>query len=149
MFDVLKEWIDGHRQLIAMLAVSSLVVGVGSLIAIPWIIIRLPADYFVGSEKPMTSWRIEHPGWRVAALALKNVLGIVFFFAGIALLVFPGQGVLTMLIGLMMLNFPGKRRLERWIVNRPRIFKALNWIRHRADRPSLVLDETRRLTSVK
>jgi hypothetical protein len=53
----------------------------------------------------------------------------------------PGQGILTILIGVMLLDFPGKRRLERWLVRRPAVFKGINRIRARFDKPPLVLDE--------
>lgn len=146
MLEVFTNWIQDHRTAIAWIAFSSVIVGIGSVLAIPWIIIRLPADYFVGSVKPMTSWRVEHPGFRMMMLGLKNVLGVVFIFVGIALLVFPGQGLLTIFIGLMMLNFPGKRRVERWIVSRPQVFRGLNWIREKAGQAPLIYDEPKRLT---
>ncbi len=47
------------------------------------------------------------------------------------MLVTPGQGLLTLLIGLLLLNFPGKYRLERWLVRRPGVLRTLNWVRRR------------------
>jgi hypothetical protein len=60
--------------------------------------------------------------------------------AGIAMLVLPGQGVLTMLLGVMLMNFPGKYELERQIIQQPTILKALNWMRRRANRPDLIVE---------
>ena len=60
--------------------------------------------------------------------------------AGLAMLVLPGQGLLTILIGLMLLDFPGKRRLERRIVARPAILAMLNRMRARRGRDPLRVD---------
>ncbi len=57
--------------------------------------------------------------------------------AGIAMLVLPGQGVLTIVVGLVLMNFPGKYRLERWMATRRPIWKSLNWLRRKARRPEL------------
>jgi hypothetical protein len=55
------------------------------------------------------------------------------------MLVLPGQGVLTILAGITLLNYPGKRRLELWLVRRPAIHRAIDWIRRRAGRAPLEL----------
>ena len=59
--------------------------------------------------------------------------------AGIAMLALPGQGILTILVGITLLNFPGKRRLELRIVRQRRVLRAINWMRAKAKRPPLVL----------
>lgn len=52
----------------------------------------------------------------------------------------PGPGVLTILIGVMLLNFPGKRRLERKLVERPRVLEAINRLRARFGKAPLILE---------
>ena len=64
----------------------------------------------------------------------------VFLVAGVAMLVLPGQGLLTILIGLMLISFPGKRGLERRIVGRPTILRILNGMRARRSLPPLIVD---------
>jgi hypothetical protein len=64
-------------------------------------------------------------------LILKNLLGIVLLLAGIAMLVLPGQGLITMFVSLTLLNFPGKYRLERWVISQGVVFRSINWIRQR------------------
>ena len=72
----------------------------------------------------------------VAALGILLVaLGILMSIPGV-----PGQGVLTILLGIMLLDFPGKRRLEHKLVSRPKVLKAINGLRHRFGKPELVLD---------
>ncbi len=65
-------------------------------------------------------------------LIIKNVLGVGLLLAGILMLVLPGQGLFTMFVGIMMMNFPGKYKLERWIVARGPVLKSINWMRKRA-----------------
>jgi hypothetical protein len=69
------------------------------------------------------------------------MLGAILVAAGLAMLMLPGQGILTILIGLGVMNFPGKYRLERWIISRPTVLKAVNWIRSKSHHPPLVMTE--------
>ena len=118
----------------------SIVGFVGSVIAIPWILIRLPQDYFCESH-PRTWLKDRHPVLRLIALALKNFVGWILLLGGIAMLVLPGQGLLTILIGVSLMDFPGKRAIERKLVSRPLVLQAINRVRERFDRPPLVIEE--------
>ena len=71
--------------------------------------------------------------WSICArgLILKNTVGALLLVVGIAMLVLPGQGILTILMGLMLSDVPGKRRLELWLVKRPPVLRALNWMREK------------------
>jgi hypothetical protein len=70
---------------------------------------------------------------------LKNVVGAVFLFAGFLMLFLPGQGVLTMLIGISMLDFPGKRKIEAKLIGQPTILGVINTMRRKYAKPPLVL----------
>jgi Putative transmembrane protein (PGPGW) len=118
----------------------SIVGFVGSVIAIPWILIRLPQDYFCESH-PRTWLKDRHPVLRLIALALKNFVGWILLLGGIAMLVLPGQGLLTILIGVSLMDFPGKRAIERKLVSRPLVLQAINRVRQRFDRPPLLIEE--------
>ncbi len=113
----------------------SVLLFVGSLIFVPWAIVRLPEDYFHSSQRHAAPWKHYHPLLRALALLLKNLLGLLLLATGIAMLVLPGQGVLTMLIGIMLLDFPGKYQSERWLISRPHVLRAVNWHRRRYQRP--------------
>jgi len=78
---------------------------------------------------------------RCVLLVGKNLLGCIFLGAGMAMLVLPGPGVLTILVALTLLDFPGKFRLERWIVARRPLLGTINWLRRRAGRTPLALEE--------
>ena len=116
-------------------------ISIGSLVAIPWLIARIPRDYFAEPKAPPLPWAQAHPAWRLVLTGLKNTLGLILVLVGLALLVLPGQGVLTLLVGLMLLEFPGKRAMELWLVRKPRVRRVLDWIRRRAGRQSLLVHE--------
>ena len=135
----MPDWISLDEATIWYLAVFSIVSFVGSLLLIPVLVIRIPEDYF--AEKKRHSWEPwahEHPFIRWSLIVAKNILGYLFIILGIAMLVLPGQGILTILIGIMFINFPGKYRLERWVVMRGPILKTINRLRRRAGHPPLI-----------
>jgi hypothetical protein len=92
--------------MLVKLAIVSAIVFVGTLIAIPFILVRLPEDYF-DVRVPRAWMKDHHPALRVIGHIIKNVAGALFVLAGLSMLILPGQGVLTILIGLSLL-FPGK-----------------------------------------
>lgn len=120
------------------LTVLSLVFFVGTLIAIPIILVRLPADYF-DIRIPRPWMENHHPVLRVMGHVVKNVVGAIFLFAGFLMLFLPGQGLLTMLIGLSMLDFPGKRKVEAKIIGQPTILSTVNAMRKKFEKPPLIL----------
>lgn len=109
------------------------------LVAVPVVVVRLPADYFRGSERRPPA-RPRHPLVSLPLRVLKNVVACAFVALGIALLVLPGQGLLTILVGVLLLDFPGKYRLERWLVARPRVLATFNNVRRRAGRAAFELE---------
>lgn len=128
--DNLFSWLEDHQALLWSLTGFGVFMFLATLIAIPWLLTRLPADYFI--RRPVHDWPGRHPAVHLGLVIAKNLLGIVLVLAGIAMLVLPGQGLLTVLVGIIFLDFPGKRRLERYLIRFPPILKAANWIRARA-----------------
>lgn len=129
------EWIGAHKGLFVAVSVLTFV---GTLVLMPILVIRIPADYFVHPRRE-SAFAESHPVVRIGFLVVKNGLGVLLLLAGIVMtlpFVF-GQGVLTMLIGISLLDLPGKRRLEVAIVRREPVHKSLNWIRRKAGRPPL------------
>ncbi|WP_406696433.1 PGPGW domain-containing protein [Singulisphaera sp. Ch08] len=111
----------------------------GSLAVVMVLLVKLPATYFLDSH-PREGWGGQHPVVRWAVLVVKNLLGAVLVGVGIVMLVTPGQGVLTMLIGIMLLDFPGKRRLEKKLIGRPTALRAINRLRARFGKPPVILN---------
>jgi len=131
------DWAARNRQLFGWLFVGSVASLVLCALLLPVVILRLPPDYFSRSRAVEPAPR-SLSGW--LRRVTQNVLGVIFLLAGVAMLVLPGQGVLTILIGLMLVDFPGKRGLERRIVGRPTILRILNSMRARRSLPPLIVD---------
>ena len=112
--------------------VLSVVASIGGLAAVGLLLVRLPADYFC-DHSPRDFWVHRHPFIRRTGLVLKNLLGAGLVGSGVLLSLpgVPGPGILTILIGLMLLDFPGKRDLERWLIGRPRVARSVNRLRRR------------------
>lgn len=104
------------------------------------VIVRLPSNYFLDPAERQL-WIDHHPLVRFALLTGKNLLGLVLIALGLVLTLpgIPGQGILTMLLGIMCIDFPGKRRWEIRLVSLPRVLRTINAWRKRAGRPPLQL----------
>lgn len=135
---IIQQWIPA--DVLISLTIASVIGFVGSLIAIPWILIRLPCDYF-DMRVPRHWMKDHHPILRLIGLIIKNCLGTLFLMAGFLMLFLPGQGVLTMLIGISFMDFPNKRKLEARIVGQPAILNTINRMRHKFNKPPLVVAE--------
>ncbi len=132
----IQQWIP--VDLLISLTVASAVGFIGSLIAIPLILVRLPADYF-DTRIPRHWMKDHHPLLRLVGLVVKNLVGAVFLLAGFAMLFLPGQGLLTMLIGISLMDFPRKRELEAKMVGQPTLLGVINTMRQKFDKPPLTL----------
>ena len=125
-------------EMLIWLTALSMVFFVGTLIAIPFILVRLPADYF-DVRVPRPWMEDHHPVLRLVGHIVKNVVGAIFVFAGFLMLFLPGQGVLTMLIGISMLDFPGKRKIEATLIGQPTVLSVINGMRQKFNKPPLRL----------
>ena len=112
-----------------------------SLAIVSLIMVKIPADYF-RKDKPRELWADKPPIVRFLGIVVKTLVGLLLVAHGIvmSLPAVPGQGILTILLGIMLLDFPGKRDLEHRLVSQPRVLNAINKLRHRFGKDSLVLD---------
>lgn len=133
----LFDTIWGNETLLLMLGLVSFLSFIATLFLIPFLIVRIPVDYFAETKRHPSPWAERHVVIRWTVLVMKNLFGVVFALLGLAMLVLPGQGLLTLLVGVLLLNFPGKYRFERWLVRRPSVFKGVAWLRRRAGREPL------------
>jgi len=109
--------------------VASVMMFVGTLLAIPVILVRVPDDWFV---RPRAARSMPQ---RVA----RSLIGAALVALGIAMLVLPGQGVLTILVGLGILEFPFRHRMLTRLLSLPRVHRAVDRLRHKAGKGSLEL----------
>ena len=134
-------WISENGVLLGWMGLASLLTFVASLIVIPVLVSRIPTDYFSDRQRHSIRSRQLHPILFATLIAFKNLLGIVLIVGGIVMLVVPGQGLLTMLIGVTLTDFPGKYTLERRLISQHSIFNAINWIRAKAGKAPLIRPE--------
>lgn len=97
----------------------------------------MPEDYFLSSKRKPSKWLRQKPILKLAVLLSKNIIGYSLIMGGLLMLVLPGQGLLTIVTGLLLINYPGKYKLEQKLVAVPSVFRALNWIRVKANKPLL------------
>jgi hypothetical protein len=140
------EWL---QQFWEGLTLSQILLGVGlflgsliiSFVAIGIVMVKIPANYFSSHYQqdfmPNSPWLV-----RWGAVIVKNVFGLFLILLGILLSLpgVPGQGILTILLGLIMIDIPGKRPIEARIVKRPTVLSAVNNLRAKYDKPPLILD---------
>ena len=129
------EWLRDHEILLTWIGIGGVLMLLGSLAAIPVIIAWMPEDYFVRiMRKP-----VRRKPFRQFLHILKNLLGGVLILSGLLLLLLPGQGILTMVVGLSLIDFPGKHALQIRIVSQPGIRKSIEWIRDKVHHKPLIL----------
>lgn len=124
---------------VALLVSIWLVTLLVSLTAVVAILLRLPSAYF--TQPRGTFLAGFNPALRVALIVLKNLVGVAVLAVGVIMSIpgVPGQGFLTIFIGLMLMDFPGKYRLERAIIRRPAVHGLVNGLRRRYGRPPLIV----------
>jgi hypothetical protein len=114
-----------------VVGVASAAMFVGSILAIPWLVRRLPQDYFVRPQRRRS----------LGVTILRNVFAVVLIALGIAMLVLPGQGIITVLVGLTFLDLPIKKRALRWLLQRKKIQEGVQRLRAKKGKPPLVIPE--------
>ena len=145
MVEAIAQYLGITKWLVRTVLGGGLFVGTlfVSLGVVTLVLVKLPADHFTNEAVRVDSSR--HPAVRWMARVGKNAAGLFLIILGFVMSLpgIPGQGILTMFIGLMLLDFPGKVRLERKILARRRILRAVNGLRARFGKPPLILRRTR------
>lgn len=124
-------FLQDHKAAFWWIALGSAAIFVGSLMLVPWLVTRIPADYFLSQHRPTLPFANRHPLLRGLGLVAKNLVGFILVVAGLAMLFLPGQGLLTIVIGMLLVDFPGKHRLEGNIIRRRPIARSVNWLRQK------------------
>jgi hypothetical protein len=128
-------------EIFKLLGLLSAVTFVGSLIAVPWLIGRMGSDYFLIHWHQVEERHRRHPVLALGILLLRNGVGLGLVLAGVAMLVLPGQGLLTMIIGLCLMDFPGKRHLLNRLSQIPQVQRGLNWMRRKQGKEEFIFPE--------
>ena len=137
LLNSLLEMFEAYRSLIIWFGSISLFIFLFSLLTIKWLVALIPEDYFI--NRKASKMRSSNPVLWYIVLIIKNVAGYSLVLGGIMMLVLPGQGVFTIIIGLMLSNYPGKYSIERKFIAIPSILKSINWLRNKSNKPPLNL----------
>lgn len=127
---------DTHEAFFFWSTLIGLVGLMGSLIVVPWILIKLPPDYFFAEKRKKCPWGHCPPMIRSLLLIIKNILGAMLILSGIIMLFIPGQGMLTMMAGIVLMDFPYKYKIMRKIIKNSKILRFINKLRKKANQES-------------
>ena len=116
-----------------VLGISSIAILVISALSIGYFIKKIPYDYFLNDKRGMSHYKDNNPILWIITLAVKNLVGYCLILGGILMLVLPGQGLLTILVGLMLSDYPGKFKLEKRIIKTSLVLKTFNWYRAKSN----------------
>ncbi len=119
------------------LGVVSSIIFIVSLLSIGWLVSLIPTDYFINRKE--SKFKLNYPVTWIVYTIIKNIFGYILILGGILMLILPGQGLLTIFIGLMLSNYPGKYSIEKKIIATPKILKSINWLRKKSDEPPLIV----------
>jgi hypothetical protein len=128
-----------YIYLLPLIGLVSLLVFVVSLLSLPWLVAQIPENYFAASKRRKAPWAGHNPIVRVVIIIGKNLLGVILLLGGFIMLFMPGQGILTMVAGLVLIDYPGKFAVEKKIATNASVLKGLNWLRAKAKKPPLKL----------
>jgi len=124
-----------YKEFFIVFSIISLITFILSIVFIPFIVINLSPEYFKYKRKSLIDYK--NPILRYFVLIIKNILGYIIILLGIIMLFIPGQGLLSITIGLLFINFPGKKKLEYKFFTNKKISSAINAIRRRAGKEEI------------
>ena len=71
----LIDWLVNNQQVLVGVGVGSAVIFIASLLSLPWLVAKIPEDYFVPKKRQPTQWKAQQPMLRLLALVGKNLIG--------------------------------------------------------------------------
>jgi len=134
MSHLVTEWLAEHTLVASLLGLLSVALLAVTVLVTPWLIGHLPRDYFSAPREPIGS----RGAYRLTLIIVRTALGLVLMTLGLIMMITPGPGVVALLLGLSLCEFPGKQVLMRRLAGRPRVFASLNWLRRRRGVPPFV-----------
>ncbi len=140
----LFNWISANATLFAWVSTASFFLLCLTVFTTPWLVAQLPQDYFL--SKAASSLTTNKPAGEFTAVSLcrgiikfaRNVLGVSIIGLGLILMLTPGPGLVTLVLGFSLCEFSCKQRLLGQWINHPTVFLALNWMRLRHGKPAFL-----------
>jgi len=133
------EWMKAHPAAISWITGSSLLLFVGSLIALPWILRMIPADYFDQDHIPLRQIWFQSTSQLRLWIVAKNFLALILAIAGLLMTFLPGQGLLTLLAGLFLSDLPFRKPLLHTVFKRAFILDPVNRLRAKRAIPPIIV----------
>ena len=132
-------WSSMNSDLLFLLGSLSIFILIISVFMMVLIISFLPEDYFKSENRNLISsvQNSQYPLLKLLVLITKNFFGILLLLSGILMLVLPGQGILTIITGLVFMDYPGKYKFERKLLKQKGVINSINWIRSRLNKQPL------------
>ena len=132
-------WSSMNSDLLFLLGSLSIFILIISVFMMVLIISFLPEDYFKSENRNLISsvQNSRYPLLKLLVLITKNFFGVLLLLSGVLMLVLPGQGILTIITGLVFIDYPGKYKFERKLLRQKGVINSINWIRSRLSKPSL------------
>ena len=132
-------WSSMNSDLLFLLGSLSIFILIISVFMMVLIISFLPEDYFKSENRNLISsvQNSNYPLLKLLVLITKNFFGILLLLSGILMLVLPGQGILTIITGLVFMDYPGKYKFERKLLRQKGVINSINWNRSRLSKPPL------------
>ena len=129
LVDAVANLVDQHSELLWVVGIASVALLAGTALLVPLIIILLPEDIFIREPPPWRKRRDRRLILHLISATVRNLIGLCLLVAGILMLFTPGQGVLTIVLALVLIDFPGKRALVDRAARNPRVMAAANRVR--------------------
>lgn len=134
MVDALTTWLSIHTGFVVAIGAISFVLLAATLFVTPWFLAQLPHDYF--SATPQTSPQSLR---RSVISFMRTILGILMILLAFAVMLTPGPGLVLLVFGLALCDFPGKHKLLIKLVSQPSVLSALNWLRGKTNKPPFIV----------
>jgi F0F1-type ATP synthase membrane subunit c/vacuolar-type H+-ATPase subunit K len=120
------EWTQDNQTTLIVIG-ASLLLGLAGFVAGLVVMVRMPADALTKDRN----------GGSRTARVFKNIAGWGMIAAGLAMLVLPGPGLVVVVLGVVLADFPGKKRVRKWALSRKKVMNGVNQLRKRYGRPPL------------
>ena len=136
---LISDWIDNYQTLVWWMGLLSALIFIGFLVATPIIIIHLPSDFFHKRMAPLHE-NAHLSVFKICYLIVKNFFNAALVSVGIALIFLPGQGIFAIVIGVSLMNIPGKHKMMCRIVRTKWLMRSLNRFRFRFNKPAFIVN---------
>ena len=81
-------------------------------------------------QMPFRNEQISFGEFQGHLVTVDMILSIIMLFT-------PGQGILSIVLGIFLMEFPGKQKLEYKMIQHDPTFNAINWLRSKAGKDAL------------